>query len=273
WMVTGMCNGCMAEYVELHAHSSFSLLDGASSPEALVARAAALGMPALALTDHDAVYGAVRFVQAARAQGIRPILGAELTLADGTHLTLLVESATGWHNLCRLISLARHNAPKGEASRPVEALAAHTAGLLALSGCREGAVARALRRGDKRGALAAAGQLREWFGRGRAWIELQHHLRPDDDALVDGLVALARRLGLGMVATNNVHYAERESHCLQDVLVAIRHLTTLDAAGPLRRSNSEYYLKDGRKLAPLFADTPEALANTLDIAERCTFDL
>src|SRR5690606_19715625 len=101
WMVAGMCNGCMAEYVELHAHSSFSLLDGASSPEALVARAAALGMPALALTDHDAVYGAVRFVQAARAQGIRPILGAELSLSDGTHLTLLVENATGWHTLCR----------------------------------------------------------------------------------------------------------------------------------------------------------------------------
>src|SRR5690606_17813468 len=99
-----MCRGCMTEYVELHAHSYFSLLDGASSPEELVAQAAALGMPALALTDHDAVYGAVRFVQVARAQGIHPILGAELTLSDGTHLTLLVENAAGWHNLCRLIS-------------------------------------------------------------------------------------------------------------------------------------------------------------------------
>jgi len=263
----------MTEYVELHAHSYFSLLDGASSPEALVARAAALEMPALALTDHDAVYGAVRFVQAARAQGIRPILGAELTLSDSTHLTLLVENAAGWHNLCRLISLGRHNAPKGDASLPVEALADHTVGLLALSGCREGAVARALRRGDQRGALAAAGRLREWFGRDRVWIELQHHLRPDDNALLDGLVTLARRLGLGMVATNNVHYAEREAHPLQDVLVAIRHLTTLDAASPLRRPNSEYYLKDGRRLAPLFADTPEALANTLEIAGRCAFDL
>jgi len=263
----------MAEYVELHAHSYFSLLDGASSPEALVAQAAALEMPALALTDHDAVYGAVRFVQAARAQGIRPILGAELTLSDGTHLTLLVESAAGWQTLCWLISQARHNAPKGEASLPVDALAEHTAGLLALSGCREGAVARALRRGDRRGALAAAGRLREWFGRGRAWIELQHHLLPDDNALVDELADLARRLGLGIVATNNVHYARREGHRLQDVLVAIRHLTTLDAAGPLRRPNSEYYLKDGRRLAPLFADYSEALANTLEIAERCTFDL
>src|SRR5690606_21506742 len=116
---------------------------------------------------------------------------------------------------------------KGEASLPVEALADHTDGLLALSGCRQGAVARALRRGDQRGARAAAGRLREWFGRERAWIELQHHLRPDDDVLVDGLIDLARRLGLDIVATNNVHYAEREEHRLQDVLVAIRHLTTL----------------------------------------------
>jgi len=263
----------MTEYVELHAHSYFSLLDGASSPEALVARTAALEMPALALTDHDAVYGAVRFEQAARAQGIRPILGAELTLSDGTHLTLLVETATGWRNLCWLISRAQGSAPKGEAVLPIEALADHTKGLLALSGCREGAVARALRRGDQRGALAAAGRLREWFGRDRVWIEQQHHLRPDDRALLNGLVALAQRQGLGMVATNNVHYADREGHQLQDVLVAIRHLTTLDAADPLRRPNAEYYLKDGRRLAPLFADVPKALANTLEIAGRCTFNL
>lgn len=263
----------MTEYVELHAHSYFSLLDGASSPETLVAQAAALEMPALALTDHDAVYGAARFVQAARAHGIQPILGAELTLADGTHLTLLVENATGWHNLCRLISRARHNAPKGEAALPVEALAGHAEGLIALSGCREGAVARALRRGDERGARASAGRLREWFGRERTWIEVQHHLLPDDNALVDGLVDLARRLGLGVVATNNVHYATRERHQLQDVLVTIRHLTTLDAAGRLRRTNSEFYLKDGHRLAPLFAATPQALANTLQIAERCAFAL
>src|SRR5690606_8972820 len=139
WLAAaGICRGCMTEYVELHAHSYFSLLDGASSPEALVARTAALEMPALALTDHDAVYGAVRFAQAARAQRTRPIPGAELTRSDGTHLTLLVETATGWRNLCWLISRAQGSAPKGEAVLPIEALADHTKGLLALSGCREG---------------------------------------------------------------------------------------------------------------------------------------
>jgi error-prone DNA polymerase len=139
----------MTEYVELHAHSYYSLLEGASPPEDLLRRAVELGMDALALTDHDAVYGAVPFVKHARELGIRPILGAELTLAgesDPHHLTLLVENATGWANLCQLITLARHHAPKGEALVPEALLAEHTDGLIALSGCRLGAVTAALRR-------------------------------------------------------------------------------------------------------------------------------
>src|SRR5262245_24916805 len=112
----------MSDYVELHCHSNFSLLDGAAQPEALVARAAELGMKALALTDHNAVYGAVRFAQAAQAYGVQPIFGAELTLETGYHLTLLVEQESGWRNLCWLINQAQHNAPKGEAALPVEAL-------------------------------------------------------------------------------------------------------------------------------------------------------
>src|SRR5688572_24338292 len=112
----------MSEYTELHCHSNFSLLDGASHPEALVTRAAELEMTALALTDHDALYGAIRFAKAAKERSIRPIFGAELTLASGHHLTLLVKDENGWSNLCHLITLARHNAPKGEAALPPEAL-------------------------------------------------------------------------------------------------------------------------------------------------------
>src|SRR5690606_25342551 len=119
----------MPVYIELHAHSYFSLLDGASSPEALVQKAAELGMPALALTDHDAVYGAVRFQAAARQYGVKPIFGAELTLAEGHHLTLLVENEVGWRNLCTLITAARHNAQKGQAALPVDLLEVHTEGL------------------------------------------------------------------------------------------------------------------------------------------------
>src|SRR5689334_3739306 len=158
-------------YVELHCHSSFSLLDGASSPEELVGRAGDLGMDALALTDHDALYGAVPFVTAARARGIRPILGAELTLEDGAHLTLLVESARGWRNLCTLISQARMRMPKGQAALAWAELEAHTDGLICLSGCRRGPVASALLRWDRAGAFRAARRLRELFGPMRLWIE------------------------------------------------------------------------------------------------------
>lgn len=262
----------MVDYVELHCHSYFSLLDGASSPEALIARAAELEMPALALTDHDAVYGALPFIRAAREAGIRPLLGAELTFADGAHLTLLVENATGWHNLCWLITQARHHAPKGSAALLPDLLPGHTAGLIALSGCRRGAVPAALLRDDWDDAVALAAGYRDLFGADGFWIELHHHLLPDDDRLVDGLVALAHHLDLGYVATNNVHYAARDAHRLQDVLVCIRHNTTVEASAHLRRPNSEYYLKPGARLAPLFAAYPEALANTRRIAARCEFE-
>src|SRR5690242_17847145 len=142
-----MCSVCMIEmnpYVELHTHSYFSLLDGASSPEELINQAAALGMSALALTDHDAIYGAPRFVRAAHEVGIQPILGAELTLHDGSHLTLLVQDERGWHNLCALITAARHDAAKGRAALPEGLLGDYTAGLIALSGCRQGAISSAL---------------------------------------------------------------------------------------------------------------------------------
>lgn len=261
------------DYVELHCHSSFSLLDGAASPEELIARAGDLGMDALALTDHDALYGAVPFVTAAQARGVRPILGAELTLEDATHLTLLVEHDVGWRNLCLLISTARMRMPKGQAALRWADLAAHTEGLICLSGCRQGPVAAALARWDRAGAFRAAQRLRALFGPKHCWIELQHHLRKDDGRLVDNLVALARHLQLGYVATNNVHYARRAGQPLQDVLVAIRTRRALDAAGTALRPNSEAYLKRGGQLFPLFREYPDALANTLRIAARCQFAL
>ena len=263
----------MPDYVELHCHSNFSLLDGASHPEGLVARAAELGMERLALTDHDAVYGAASFVEAARARGIQPILGAELTLAGEQHLTLLVENQAGWGNLCTLISHARHNAPKGQAALPPEKLADHSQGLIALSGCRKGEVAGALINGDRGRALAAARRYRDLFGPDHFWIELQHHLLSDDDALVYDLVELARGLRLGYVATNNVHYAARSERQLQDVLVCIHHQTRLEESGDLLRPGSEFYLKPAWRMAPLFRHYPEALTNTHRVAERCQFEL
>jgi len=261
------------DYVELHCHSAFSLLDGASTPADLVAQAAYLGMDALALTDHNAVYGAVPFVTAAKAHGIRPILGAELTLDDGHHLTLLVADQTGWRNLCVLISRAQANAPKGQAALPLDVLEGHTEGLICLTGCMQGPVAAALRRWDRHSAFQAAKWLRDLFGPARCWVELQHHLEPKQAQLMRDLIDLARHLKLGYVATNNVHYARREGRKLQDVLTAIRNHTTLEAAGLLRRANLEYYLKPGSRLLPLFGAYPDALTNTRRVAEQCTFEL
>jgi error-prone DNA polymerase len=270
----------MLDYVELHCHSNFSLLDGANHPEELVARAAELDMPALALTDHDAVYGAVRFMRAAREHNVQPILGAELTIADDanpeiiTHLTLLVENQSGWHNLCYLISRARHAAPKGEAILPFSELVGCTNGLIALSGCRQGEIALALQQ-EKRhvAAVRVAHRYLDLFGRDNFWIELQNHLLPGDEALIHRLTALADYLRLSCVVTNNIHYALQPTHMLQDVLVCIRHLTTLDASTQLRRLNSEYYLKSAVEMAALFPDHALALENTRHLAERCHFDL
>jgi error-prone DNA polymerase len=262
----------MHPYTELHAHSYFSLLDGASSPEALVERAAALGMDALALTDHDAVYGAVRFAQAARTQGIQPIFGAELTLADDSHLTLLVRDATGWQNLCNLITLAHHQAPKGQARLPPDALEAHATGLIALSGCRQGGIAQALLHGQPAQARQQAIHYREVFGREGFWLELQHHLLPEDNRLNVALVGLAEAVRVNYAATNNVHYATPAARPLQDVLVCIRHHTTLDDCAHLR-PNAEYALKSSSEMTSLFAAYPAALTQTRCIAAQCGYDL
>jgi error-prone DNA polymerase len=262
------------EYVELHCHSYFSLLDGASSPEALVERAAALGYRSLALTDHDGLYGAVRFWQAAREHGIKPIVGAELTLADGQHLTLLAETQSGYASLCRLISAGQLAGQKGQPRLTLDTLAEHTQGLLCLSGCREGAVASSLLAKDKEGALSAAACLREVFA-DRFWIEMHRHYLPTDSQLNSELVALARRLEVSWVATNNVHYAERGGQRLHDVLTCIHHYATLPealAAG-LLHPNSELFLKSPQEMTSLFADLPQAINSTCQIAERCDVNL
>ena len=261
----------MINYVELHCHSCYSLLDGASTPAELVNRAADLGMEALAITDHNAVYGAIPFLTAAQARGIRPIFGAEMTLEDGHHLTLLVADARGWRSLCTLISRAQANAPKGHAALPWEALATGNDGLICLSGCRRGPVAAALRRWDRTAAFQAAKRLKAWFGPERCWIELQHHLHPKDALLVRDLVDLARHLQLGYVTTNNVHYARRDQQPIADVLAAIRYRVPMTATETRLRPNNEYYLKSAARLLPLFPAYPDALANSRRIAGLCDF--
>ncbi len=221
--------------MELHCHSNYSMLDGASHPEELVARAKELGMEALAITDHDGLYGAVRFWQAALQEGIRAIVGAEVTLDGGGHLTLLAVSREGYSNLCRLISASQLAHSKNRASLAANTLAEHSTGLICLSGCRKGEVARHLLAGNRRRARESAEGYLRIFGIESFWIELQHHLLPEDDWLCAELAELAGRLGVGCVVTNNVHYAARKGHRLQDILVCIKNRTTLDDSAGLRR--------------------------------------
>lgn len=261
-------------YVELHAHSYFSLLDGVPSPEELVQRAVEVEMPALALTDHDAVYGAVRFEQAARQAGLKPIFGAEITLVNGGgHLTLLAESDQGYANLCRLITLARRDQQKGFAALPWRLLANHHAGLIALSGCRHSEIARALldRHFDK--ARQAADRFASIFGAGNFFLELQRHHERGDRRLTDGLVALGQRLHLPLVATGDVHYLDTDEAPIHDVLTCIRQRVPLTQANGYLRSNHEYRFRSSQEMALLFADQPAALRATLEIAERCQVQL
>jgi error-prone DNA polymerase len=263
----------MTPYIELHCHSHWSLLDGASSVEKLVLRARELGYEALALTDHDGLYGAMEFAQTAKALGVRPIIGAEVTLANGHHLTLLCETQQGYANLCRLLSHAHLNSPRGQPALDWAVLARHARGLIALSGCKKGEVPSLVAAGRYKDAEAAARRYVRIFGRDNFFIELQQNLVHGDTPRIRALVKLAKRLRLGYVATNNVHYHVRERHRLQDVLVAIGNRTTLDASHTLRRENSEYYLKSPQEMARLFAEWPEALETSVRIAERCQFDL
>ena len=266
-------------YVELHCHSCFSLLDGASTPEALLDRAQELAMSALALTDHDGLYGAVRFHLAAKARGITPIVGAELTIGKDpsfpapSHLVLLAENRQGYRNLCWLISRGQLNGAKGRPALSLQQFPGHTAGLMALTGCRQGQVAAHLLSGESQKALAALHTLKELFGPQGVYVELQQHRHPGDEALVAELVRLAQKVRLPTVATNNVHYARRDSSRLQDVLVAIRHNLPLQSCRQRLRPNSEYYLKPAPEMDTLFVAYPAALANTLEIAARCQVEL
>lgn len=276
-------------YAELHAHSNFSFLEGASHIEELVLRARELGYEALALTDHDGLHGAMEFAQCARAWGLRPITGAEITLASGHHLTLLCQTQRGYANLCRLLTHAHLDHERGKPCIEPEALAQHTDGLIALSGCHRGEVPSLIAQGRYREAEEAARRYLQWFGPMNFFIELQNNLVHGDAPRNRALADLAEHLGpstgsgqaVGLVATGNVHYHMRERHRLQDVLVAIKNRTTLDASHRLRRENSEYHLKPPEEMAELFRpcgrasarDYPEAVANTIRIAERCQFDL
>jgi error-prone DNA polymerase len=269
-------------YVELHAHSAFSFLDGASTPMELAAAAAAQGYPAFALTDHDGVWGSLEFAHACKGFGVRPITGAELTVRAGrdVHLTLLAEDEVGYRNLCRLLTVAhshtRDNTPR-QAMQPwatLEQVEEHAEGLVCLSGCaRDGAVAGAFERKDTAAGELLARRLLAAFGRDRFRIELQRPYWRHDRARNRWLNLLAERLDVPCVATGNVHCHDRRRAPLQDALVAIGLCETLEESEPRRRGNSTSALTSPAAMAARFAEYPAAVAESERLAGRLRFDL
>ncbi|HEV3311513.1 MAG TPA: DNA polymerase III subunit alpha [Chloroflexota bacterium] len=264
-------------FTHLHVHSNFSFLDGATPPERLLERAAELSMPTLALTDHHGLYGAVRFMQAAAAYGVKPIIGVEVEVQDSarSHLTLLAKNRAGYAALCRIVTRAQldHQDDPHIALDDIAPLARE---IVALSGCPRGQVPAALPRSGSNldAAVATAGRYAEIFGRENFWIELEHHLLPGDNTRNQQLVEVARQAGLGHVITNNVHYARPEEYRLRDVMACIQTNTTLDGWTDIRHRNGEYYLKTAGQLRQAFRSLPKAavdagLAASGEIASRC----
>ncbi len=267
-------------YIELHAASAFSFLDGASTPEALVDRAAALDYPALALLDRDGVYGAPRFHQAATAAGITPIIGSELTIAaretaNGTHgwgaaclwrLPVLVESTEGYRNLCRLVTRMKLRAPKGEGALTLEDFDGATRGLVALAG-------QPALDSQRYGVGGMLDRLLGLFGAGNVYVEVQRHLLRDEEADTQVLAALASAYRVPLLATNGVRFATAADRPLYDVLTCVRHKTTVDRAGRRLARNAERYLKPPGEMARLFHDLPEALQASDALAERLQYTM
>jgi len=252
------------EYVELCCKSAFSFLEGASQPEALAERAAELGYDALALSDRDGLYAAPRLHQAARAAGLRPILGSELTLIEerrAYHLQALVENARGYANLARLITLGRSCAPKGFSRLRWEDLAEGAEGLLFLL------------HGDESLDISALQRARDTLGSRRIWVDICRHRERGSDRASREAAALAEHFGVPIVATNDVCMARAEDRRLQDVFTCLRWKTRLARAGRLLLPNAERHLKSAASMCHLFADRPEWLRASLRIAERCRFDL
>ncbi|MDP1603005.1 MAG: PHP domain-containing protein, partial [Legionella sp.] len=280
-------------YIELHTSSAFSFLRAASAPETLVERAAMLGYPAVALLDRDGVSGAPRFHKAALAAGLRPLIGAELTVVAAVgnhqidrkilksrspitnsplheinkfHLPVLVSSQEGWRNLCRLLSRMKLRAPKGEGALGIDELDGFTTGLIAMPG-------RTLLRAERYGVGGLLDRIVGTFGRANTYVELQRHLHRDQEDDNDALACLAEAFRVPLVATGGVSFATPEERPLFDVLTSIREHVPLHRAGRRLAANAERYLKPPAQMARLFADRPAAIDATRDLADRLQFTM
>jgi len=275
----------MDEFVHLHVHSEYSLLDGLSSCQELAERAAELGMPAIALTDHGGMYGAVQFFSACKAAEIKPVIGMEAYIAragrrdrdpqrdrHAYHIELLAMNDAGYKNLMCLATIAQL---EGFYYRPridKEALSEHSEGLIVLSGCGSSEISRLILAGRREQARKTIEWYRDLFP-GRYFLELQDHGIAELDRVNAQVIGLSRELDLPLVATNDVHYARKEQAEIQDVMLCIGTGKTVNEQRRMRMDGETYYMRSAAEMAELFGETPEALANTLRIAEMCNVEL
>ncbi len=260
-------------YTELHARSAFSFLEGASAPEELANACVERGMAAMAMLDRDGVYGAPRFYQAAKKIRMQAHIGAEVTSAFGWRYSLLVESREGYQNLCRAITRMKLRARKGEGHIAAEELAELRAGLVCLTGGEEGPLADALEKGGMARGMERVQELCELFGRENVYVELQRHYCREEEARNQAAVEIARKLSLPLLATNGVCHALPHERELLDVFTCIRNHRNLATAGRLLSRNPERHLKSPAEMEHLFADLPEAIANTQILSSRLQFTL
>ncbi len=277
----------MTPFVHLHVHTEYSLLDGACRVKDLIGAVAEQGMTSVAITDHGVMYGMVPFFQAARAKGIKPILGCEVYVAHGSrlerrgegskqpnhHLVLLATNAAGYQNLMRLVSLAHLEGFYYKPRIDKELLAQHHEGLIGLSACLKGEVAECLAEGDVAGGRRVAGQYAEILGKDNFFLEMMDHGIPEQKIVNRELVGLSKALKLGLVATNDAHYLKREHAAAHEVLLCIQTQTPFSDPKHMRYASNDFYLKSGDEMAALFREAPSALSNTLAIAERCDVEI
>ena len=272
----------MVPFAHLHVHSEYSLLDGACRIEGLVDRVAALGQTACALTDHGVMYGVIDFYRACKAKGIHPVIGCEVYLAPHSrfdrsyvngewhsHLILLCENMTGYRNLIHMVSLGFAEGFYMKPRIDMDLLRQHSEGLICLSACLAGVIPRALAEGDMDGAYELCEQFLEIFDRDHFYLEVQDHGIAVQQKVNEGLFQLAEELNIGLVATNDAHYLTKKDARIQDVLMSIQMGKTVDDPTRMKFETEEFYIKDADEMAALFPNHPEALANTVKIAERC----
>jgi len=276
-----------ANFVHLHSHTQYSLLDGASLLTELIGLAQAYKMPALAITDHGNMFGAIEFYQLCRKSGIKPIIGCEVYIAPDSrfdktshgiqeaayHLILLAKDQEGYHNLMKLVSIGYQEGFYYKPRVDKEVLAKHSKGLICLTACLKGEIPHLLLSNQSEQAYKVAGQFIDIFGKEDFYIEMQDHNLSEQKQINPSLIKLAGDLGLGLVATNDFHYLQRAHASAHEALLCIGTQTTLDDPNHMRFSTEEFYFKTAEEMSSLFTDVPEAITNTIKIAERCNLEL